>query len=134
MYGNTIEILPNTINVITGKNGVGKTLILQRMIEFAIENDMKAIYVEQSNEAVLQSCSVLENISMSKEKEATSEAFEYLKRYNLEHLAEHEVNELSGGEKRLVCLLRGFFHTTDLLLVDEPTNDLDYRMVEIIKK
>lgn len=132
--GNAIEVLQNTINVITGKNGVGKTLILQRMFEFAMENDIKAVYVEQSNDAVVKSCSVLENISMSKEKEAISEAFEYLKRYNLEYLAEHEVNELSGGEKRLVCLLRGFFHATELLLVDEPTNDLDYRMVEIIKK
>ncbi len=61
-----------------------------------------------------------------------------LREVKLSHLAHRQVTTLSGGETQLVKLARSIAQDTPLLLLDEPTSDLDpgntSRVVELLMK
>ncbi|USD39468.1 ATP-binding cassette domain-containing protein [Ferrimonas sp. SCSIO 43195] len=56
----------------------------------------------------------------------------------IEHLADRQYNQLSGGERQLLLLARALVQSQQLLLLDEPTNHLDYRnryrMLHLVKQ
>ncbi|MEO0130042.1 MAG: ribosomal protection-like ABC-F family protein [candidate division WOR-3 bacterium] len=43
-----------------------------------------------------------------------------------------KIDSLSGGEKRILKIITGFIHNFDLYLLDEPTNYLDDRGIELL--
>ena len=53
----------------------------------------------------------------------TERAMEYL---GLEHMADRGINEISGGERQLVLLARAMAQKAKILIMDEPTANLDY--------
>lgn len=132
--GTSIHVEENRIYVILGNNGVGKTLLLKKMFLECLNKDYNATYVDQSNDYVIKKCSLIENIAMSSDANVCQKVRELLGKYGLEYLLEHATSELSGGEKRIVCLLRAFFQQSSFLFIDEPTNDLDYVMVKKIQE
>ena len=54
------------------------------------------------------------------EAERVERAYELLDRFGLEHIANHYAGALSGGQKRLVELMRALMAEPKLLLLDEP--------------
>lgn len=67
---------------------------------------------------------------MSSDTSLRSEAIAILTEFGLEHLLDRNPKKLSGGEKRIISILRGILSDASLILIDEPTNDLDNLMVE----
>ena len=61
-------------------------------------------------------------VRASKARKMVREVLDFL---DISHLAEREVHQLSGGEKRLVALAGLLIMQPDVLLLDEPTGGLD---------
>ena len=86
-------------------------------------------YVPQG-QTVLSNLSVLDNVRLpfyfsQREGTSTERALELMKMVGIEHLAESMPKELSGGELRRVSIARALMGSHDLLVLDEPTGDLD---------
>lgn len=133
IHGGKIELEKNRIYTVLGANGVGKTLLLKRLFQECLEHDYCAVYIEQDNDCIIKKCSLLENIAMTMDQEICEKARELVEKYHFVYLLQHNAAELSGGEKRIICLLRAIFQQAKIIFVDEPTNDLDYNMVKKIQ-
>ena len=60
--------------------------------------------------------------------------FEVLERLGIAHLGERRTHELSGGEVQLAALASVLVTAPDIVIMDEPTNQLDLRNRNIVER
>lgn len=124
--------LPNTgIVTLEGNNGVGKTTFL-KYVFLKYSDKHKVIYIDQNNDLINENWCIIDNIAMSLCSNRKAEVTDFLKNNGLSYLLDLVPKKMSGGEKRLVLLLRGLLSDASIVLIDEPTNDLDRNSVKKI--
>ena len=67
-----------------------------------------------------------------KKKDWVKIIHDIVSQYSLEHLLKSQIKDLSGGELQLLSLIRSMITKPNILLYDEPTNNLDDDNIELV--
>ncbi|MDX2141856.1 MAG: energy-dependent translational throttle protein EttA [Rhodospirillaceae bacterium] len=134
----SFKLPPGGIVGVIGPNGAGKTTLF-RMITgqdkpdkgtFRVGDTVKLGYVDQSRDSLKDSATVWEEISGGNDEimlgkfKVPSRA--YVGRFNFRGPDQQKkVGQLSGGERNRVHLAKMLKSGANVILLDEPTNDLD---------
>lgn len=125
-----LRLQENAIHILHGKNGCGKTLLLKNIQMNPRNQRFRIVLMDQNNTLLLPTMDILHNIAMTNDERRLEEVKEAVVRLGYEQLLHRKTARLSGGESRLVNMLRCAMSDAEIILIDEPTNDLDYNMVE----
>lgn len=131
---------------IVGPNGCGKSTLL-KIINGIVEPDTGTVdigqtirigYFSQENEYMDDSMRVIDYVKEVGEYISTSDgritASQMLERFLFEGALQYSlIEKLSGGEKRRLYLLRILMDAPNVLILDEPTNDLDIQTLTILE-
>ena len=131
---------------IVGPNGCGKSTLL-KIINQVIEPDsgevetgqtVKIGYFSQENEYMDESLRVIDYIKETAEYVKTTDgtitASQMLERFLFDGTMQWSlIEKLSGGEKRRLYLLKILMEAPNILILDEPTNDLDIQTLTILE-
>jgi ATP-binding cassette subfamily F protein uup len=129
-----------------GPNGVGKTTLI-KLILGSLEPDagtirlganLQVAYFDQMREQLDPEKSVVETISPGSDWIETGTERKHVMTYLGEFLfapqrAKSPVRALSGGERNRLLLARLFARPANVLVMDEPTNDLDIESLELLE-
>ena len=89
---------------------------------------------------LLSRTSALENVELPMvyagvpEAERKAIALEKMKIVGVDHLAEHNPNQMSGGQQQRVAITRSLVNNPGLILADEPTGALDTKTSEDVMR
>jgi len=132
---------------IIGPNGCGKTTLLKLITgeekpdqgNVKIGLNTKFAYFKQNVEEFKQDVSVLDFVRESADNIRTRDgtlhsASEMLERFLFDKkMQQNLVSSLSGGEKKRLYLLKSLIFGSNFIILDEPTNDLDIKTLEILE-
>ncbi|MBW7924413.1 MAG: ATP-binding cassette domain-containing protein [Burkholderiaceae bacterium] len=132
---------------LVGPNGSGKTTLLRLMLgEIApdsgvvrIGTNLQIAYFDQLRAQLDDSATLVETISPGSDwieiAGRRTHAMSYLERFLFAPArARSPVGSLSGGERNRLLLARLFARPANLLVLDEPTNDLDIETLELLEE
>ena len=75
----------------------------------------------------------LENIGLSRD-EMDKRLTEMLNLFPIEHLLNRDIFKLSGGEKQILCIAASYISGTEIIVLDEPSSNLDEENIKVIKE
>jgi tungstate transport system ATP-binding protein len=137
-------IIPaDRITACIGPNGAGKTTLL-KLLDGLIKPDTGTVSYSFINKTALVlhhtpmiKASTRTNISMVKDADPaiTDEAIEQaIEQVGLKKLATTPAHKLSAGERQKLCLGRAILQKPNLVLLDEPTANLDPNTTEQVEE
>ena len=144
----TCRILQKDTIAIVGPNGSGKSTILKVFMqrlkinkgEFKIGN-FKIGYFDQHREMLDESKTIMHTFCpnggdrVDLNDGRTMHVFGYLKNFLFpKEYLDKKVGVLSGGEKNRIAIALLFTKKFDVLIMDEPTNDLDIPTINILEQ
>lgn len=145
--GMSFRLPPGGIVGVIGPNGAGKTTLF-RMITVQEEPDsgsirigdtVKVAYVDQSRDALSPDKSIWEEISGGQETlqlgKVSVNSRAYVSRFNFSGSDQQKkVGLLSGGERNRVHIAKMLKEGGNVILLDEPTNDLDVNTMRALEE
>ncbi len=134
----SFRLPPGGIVGVIGPNGAGKTTLFRMIIgeekpdtgSFRLGDTVKLGYVDQSRDSLERDKNVWEEISEGKELielgKYSTNSRAYVSAFNFRGPDQQKkVGTLSGGERNRVHLAKLLKSGANVILLDEPTNDLD---------
>ena len=132
---------------IVGANGAGKTTLLRTLLgdltptagKVKLGSNRQVAYFDQLREQLDPDAAVADTISPGSEWVEIAgqriHVMSYLERFLFEPArARSPVRTLSGGERNRLLLARLFAKPANVLVLDEPTNDLDIDTLELLEQ
>ena len=132
---------------IVGPNGAGKTTLIKVLMGLIkpthgyvrIGTNVQSQYFDQYHEQLELEKSVADNVAEGKQdvpvNGRTIHVLSYLKNFLFTaRRARSPAKVLSGGEKNRLMLARIFARPCNVLIMDEPTNDLDLETLDLLEE
>lgn len=131
---------------IIGENGAGKTTLLKMILgdvrpdsgEIVVGQNTQIVYADQGRSEIHPENTVLEEVGEGNDKVFIGERAVQVQSF-LEGLLfdptqqRAKVGTLSGGERTRVALAKQLKRSGNLLILDEPTNDLDLATLRVLE-
>ena len=132
---------------IVGANGCGKTTLVKLLLgelrpnsgTIDLGTNLQIMYFDQLRAQLDENKTVWENVSPDSDQVILNGKPQHIVGYLQNFLfsperAKTKVSVLSGGEKNRVLLAKLFVSPANLLVLDEPTNDLDIETLELLEE
>ncbi|MCB9161015.1 MAG: ATP-binding cassette domain-containing protein, partial [Caldilineaceae bacterium] len=142
----TVDIPPGAIVGIIGANGAGKTTLFRMIVgqeqpdagNVTVGGTVQLAYVDQSRDDLDPDKTVWEEISEKNEQlklgSRTVNSRAYVSRFNFSGTDQQKkVGSLSGGERNRVHLAKLLKSGANVILLDEPSNDLDVNTLRALE-
>lgn len=131
---------------LVGPNGVGKSTLIKLLLgdykhdsgEIKRGTNIEVAYFDQHRISLDLEATVQDNVSEGKQEITQNGKSRHVLSYLQDFLfpparARTPVKALSGGEKNRLLLAKLFARPSNLLILDEPTNDLDVETLELLE-
>jgi ATPase subunit of ABC transporter with duplicated ATPase domains len=132
---------------VIGPNGTGKTTLLRMIVgeekpdagSLEVGPSVALSYVDQHRDALDGAKTIFEEITGGHQTvelgKASMNSRAYVSRFNFRGPQQQKkVSELSGGERNRVHLAKLLRRGGNLILLDEPTNDLDVNTMRVLEQ
>jgi len=132
---------------LVGRNGCGKSTLLKLLLAqlqpdsgtIKCGTKLQVAYFDQYRDTLDPEKSVMDNLAEGKQEVEIAGQKRHVLGYLQDFLfhpqrARTPVKALSGGEKNRLLLAKIFLKPSNLLILDEPTNDLDVETLELLEE
>ncbi len=130
-----------------GPNGVGKTTLLKILLgelkpdggQVKLGTRLEVAYFDQYRAQLDETATVLDNVAEGREMVTIGGQSRHVMSYLQDFLfapqrCRSPVASLSGGERNRLLLAKLFLKPANVLVMDEPTNDLDVETLELLEE
>jgi len=143
----TADVLRGERIGILGRNGAGKTTLLKLLTgqlqptsgTVTMGTNVELAFLDQLRSELKSELSVKENLASDRDEVIVGGVRKHVYSYLSDFLFTPErtrtpVGALSGGERARLMLAKLFLKPANLLIMDEPTNDLDIETLELLEE
>ncbi len=143
---NTLILRGDKVGIM-GPNGAGKTTLLKLLLgqlepdtgRIRLGTNLQVAYFDQLRAQLDEDKTVLDNVAGGSDRVTIDGRARHVLSYLKDFLFSPErvrqpVRALSGGERNRLLLARLFTQPANLLVMDEPTNDLDTETLELLEE
>jgi len=143
----TVQVQRGDKIALVGPNGCGKTTLLKLMLDQLKADSgkvhcgtkLEVAYFDQHRAELDPERTVMDNLAEGKQEVMFNGRSRHVLGYLQDFLfhpkrAMTPVKALSGGERNRLLLARLFLRPSNLLILDEPTNDLDVETLELLEE